>query len=305
MSEAAQQVKSSRARSSTGITAVRAEPPSAPKQTNPVRIPAKQDNGKTTAAKSPYAIEVLHKAFAIVSVFSHESPSLSLKQVVAQTGLPKTTVFRILSTLVECHLCELDPKTELYSLGFAFLRLGDIRRRQANFHSEALSVMRELRNELNETVVLSTRTGDFRVHIDFVESLHPMRRMADLGVHAPLYAGAASKVLLAGMDAEELDAYLARTELSAFQKATITDKKALRQELKTIRAQGFAESKGELFTGGGALAAPIRDFHGKTIAVIDILTPEHRYTTEHRARCIKHLLEGVDIISRRLGYGVA
>ena len=63
------------------------------------------------------------------------------------------------------------------------------------------------------------------------------------------------KVLLAGMEADELDSYLARTELSAFQKATITDKKALRQELKKIRAQGFAESKGELFTGGGALAA--------------------------------------------------
>jgi DNA-binding IclR family transcriptional regulator len=219
--------------------------------------------------------------------------------------LPKTTVFRILSTLVERHFCELDPKTELYSLGFSFLRLGDIRRRQANFHSEALPVMRDMRNDLNETVVLSIRTGDFRVHIDFVESLHAMRRMADLGVHAPLYAGAASKVLLAGMDAEELDLYLARTELSAFQKATITDQKALRQELKKIRTQGFAESIGELFTGGGALAAPIRDFHGKTVAVIDILTPEHRYTTDHRARCIRRLLEGVETISRRLGYGAA
>jgi len=264
--------------------------------------PAAQENAKP---RSAYSIEVLNKAFDIVSVFSHECPSLSLKQLVAQTGLPKTTVFRILSTLTERHFCELDQKTELYSLGFAFLRLGDIRRRQANFHSEALPVMRDLRNELNETVVLSIRTGDFRVHIDFVESRHPMRRMADLGVHAPLYAGAASKVLLAGLNEEELDSYLARTELSAFQKATITDKKALHQELQKIRAQGFAESKGELFTGGGALAAPIRNFHSETVAVIDILTPEHRYTPDYRERCIEHLLEGVDTISRRLGYGAA
>lgn len=68
--------------------------------------------------------------------------------------------------------------------------------------------------------------------------------MADLGVHAPLYAGAASKVLLAGMDHDELELYLARTKLSAFQKATITDEKILRQELVKIRAQGFAESRG-------------------------------------------------------------
>jgi DNA-binding IclR family transcriptional regulator len=258
--------------------------------------------GNTGKPRPSYSIEVLNKTFDIVGVFSHERPSLSLKQIVALSGLPKTTVFRILSTLVDRQYCEFDPETELYSLGFAFLRFGDIRRRQTNIHSEALPVMRALRNELNETVVLSIRTGDFRVHIDFVEGLHPMRRMADLGVQAPLYAGAASKVLLAGMDSKELDLYLARTELSAFQKATITDKLALRQELKQITTLGFAESKGELFTGGGALAAPIRDFHGKTVAVIDILTPEHRYTAEHREACIKLLLEGVETISRRLGY---
>jgi DNA-binding IclR family transcriptional regulator len=254
--------------------------------------------------RSPYTIEVLNKAFDIVGVFSHAAPSLSLKQIVTLTGLPKTTAFRILTTLIERQFCEFDRGTELYSLGFSFLRFGDIRRRQANVQSEALPVMRAIRNELNETVVLSIRTGDSRVHIDFAEGLHPMRRMPDLGVHAPLYAGAASKVLLAGMDDDELELYLARTKLSAFQKATITDKKILRQELMQIRAQGFAESKGELFTGGGALAAPIRDFHRKTVAVIDILTPEHRYTPEHRGRCIKHLLEGVRTISRRLGYGV-
>jgi IclR family KDG regulon transcriptional repressor len=260
---------------------------------------APTDTGKP---RSPYSIEVLHKAFDIIDVFGHEHPSLTLKQIVTLTGLPKTTVFRILSTLVERQYCEFDPESELYCLGFAFLRFGDIRRRQTNIHSEALPVMREIRNELNETVVLSIRTGDYRVHIDFVEGLHPMRRMADLGVQAPLYAGAASKILLAGMDREELEQYLARTELSSFQKATITDKQTLREELKQIRRQGFAESKGELFTGGGALAAPIRDFHGKTVAVIDILTPEHRYTDEHREACIKLLLRGVTTISARLGF---
>jgi DNA-binding IclR family transcriptional regulator len=257
----------------------------------------------TADMRSPYTVEVLNKALDIVGIFSHAAPSLSLKQIVTLTGLPKTTAFRILTTLVERHFCEFDRGTELYSLGFSFLRLGDIRRRQANVHSEALPVMRAIRDEVNETVVLSIRTGDSRVHIDFAEGLHPMRRMADLGVSAPLYAGAASKVLLAGMDNDELELYLARTRLSAFQNATITDKKLLRQELMKIRTHGFAESKGELFTGGGALAAPIRDFHGKTVAVIDILTPEHRYTPEHRDRCIKQLLEGVRIISSRLGYG--
>jgi IclR family transcriptional regulator, KDG regulon repressor len=251
---------------------------------------------------NPYAIEVLHRAFDILAVFSHETPSLTLAEIVVAVQLPKTTAFRVLSSLVERGYCEWDAQTGKYSLGFELLRLADIRRRQTNVHDVAAPLMREIRNAVNETVILSVRAGDSRVHIDFVEGLHAMRRMADLGVPAPLYAGAASKVLLAGMEDDEIEAYLDRTDLTAFQDSTITDHALLWREVRAIRKRGFAESKGELFPGGGALAAPIKDFSGKTIVVLDILTPEHRYTATHRERCIAILVEGTRRASERLGY---
>jgi DNA-binding IclR family transcriptional regulator len=257
------------------------------------------------SSKNPYSIEVLRRAIEIMSVFSHARPSLSLAEIVQTVKLPKTTVFRILSSLIERGLCEWDAQAAQYSLGFELVRLADIRRRQSNVHDVAIPVMREIRNEVNETVILSVRSEDSRVHIDFVEGLHPMRRMADLGVRAPLYAGAASKVLLAGMDDDEIAGYLQRTDLTPFQRSTITDRNVLWREIRAIRKRGFAESKGELFSGGGALAAPIKDFSGRTVAVMDILTPEHRYTAEHRERCIGLLLQGAQRASERLGYRVA
>src|SRR5262245_6956525 len=259
-------------------------------------------DGVDSNLSSTYSIEVLTRAINVLSVFGHARPQLSLSEIVAAVRLPKTTVFRLLSSLVERDLCEFDPQSGKYSLGFELVRLADIRRRQTNVHDVAIPVMREIRNQVNETVILSVRSGDFRVHIDFVEGLHPMRRMADLGVRAPLYAGAASKVLLAGMDDDEVEGYLGRTELTAFQNTTITDKSMLWREIRLIRKRGFAESKGELFPGGGALAAPLKDFSGKTVAVMDILTPEHRYTAEHRERCIALLLDGARRASQRLGY---
>jgi hypothetical protein len=158
-----------------------------------------KENGKPN---NPYSIEVLRRAFDILSVFSHAKPLLSLAEIVAAVQLPKTTVFRVLSSLVERGYCEWDAQSGRYSLGFELLRLADVRPRQGNVHDVAVPVMREIRNAVNETVILSVRTGASRVHIDFVEGLHAMRRMADLGVPAPLYAGAASKVLLAGNRAE-------------------------------------------------------------------------------------------------------
>jgi DNA-binding IclR family transcriptional regulator len=252
--------------------------------------------------QNPYTIEVLRRAVEILSVFSHARPAMSLAEVVQAVRLPKTTVFRVLSSLVERGFCEWDASSGKYSLGFELVRLADIRRRQSNVHDVAIPAMREIRNAVNETVILSVRSGDFRVHIDFVEGLHPMRRMADLGVRAPLYAGAASKVLLAGLEDDEIEAYLGRTDLTAFQESTITDRAVLWREIRTIRKRGFAESKGELFPGGGALAAPIKDFSGRTVGVMDILTPEHRYTAEHRERCIGLLLDGAAQASQRLGF---
>jgi len=58
----------------------------------------------------------------------------------------------------------------------------------------------------------------------------------------------------------------------------------------------------ELFLGGSALAAPIKDFSGRTVAVMDILTPEHRYMPEHREGCIGLLLKGAERASARLGH---
>jgi len=258
--------------------------------------------GEAGNASNAYSIEVLARAINVLSVFSHARPQLSLSEIVQAVRLPKTTVFRLLSSLVERDFCEFDSQSGKYSLGFELVRLADIRQRQTNVHDAAIPVMRDIRNEVNETVILSVRSGDFRVHIDFVEGLHPMRRMADLGVRAPLYAGAASKVLLAGMEDEEIEAYLARTELTPLQKTTITDTNVLWREIRAIRKRGYAESKGEIFPGGGALAAPLKDFAGRTVAVMDILTPEHRYTSQHRERCITLLLDGARRGSQRLGY---
>jgi len=140
------------------------------------------------------------------------------------------------------------------------------------------------------------------VHIDVIEGLHPMRRSAELGVSAPLHAGAASKVLLAGMEDLEIERYLSHAVLTKFQKNTITDKKALWREVQTIRQKGFAESKGELISGGRALAAPIKDHAGRTVGVIDILTPEQRYSPQQWEQCVRVLLDGTLRVSARLGF---
>jgi DNA-binding IclR family transcriptional regulator len=266
------------------------------------RKPARQPAGNTGANAAASAISVLNKAMQILSLLESARGPLTLRQVVDQTSFPKTTAFRLLNGLVDHGLCEFDDATQTYRLGFRLLHLADIKRRQTDIHSIAMPVMQEIRDAIGETVVLSVRSGEHRVHIDVAEGLHPMRRSAEIGVSAPLHAGAASKVLLAGMEDAEIERYLSSAALTKFQITTITDKKALWREVQSIRQKGYAESKGELISGGRALAAPIKDHGGRTIGVIDILTPEERYSPQQREKCIRLLLEKTQQVSARLGY---
>jgi DNA-binding IclR family transcriptional regulator len=268
---------------------------SAKKRGRPRSFPAARKGGA-------YAVEAVNRATDILFVFSHAEPELSLAEIVARTGLPKTTAFRIISTLRERGLCMQDPVTGSYSLGFELLHLADIRRRQANLRNLAMPVMRAIRDQVKETVVFSIRTGNFRVHIDFAEGLHPMRRMVELGRQVPLYVGAASKVLFAGLGDSEIEAYLKRTPLEKHGEQTITDPKALLREIASIRKKGYAESKSELFSGGASIAAPVKNYSGDTVAVIDIITPESRNTKQHHDLCKKLLLDGTRALSEQLGH---
>jgi DNA-binding IclR family transcriptional regulator len=259
------------------------------------------EGGATEGRSQPsYAVDAVNRAIDILSAFSLTRPSLTLNDIVSATGLPKTTAFRILSTLTDRGLCERDAKAQTYSLGYHILHFGEVRRRQSNLHATVVPLMREIRDAMGETVVLSVRRGDFRVQIDYVEGVQPLRRIATPGLQAPLYAGAASRVLLAGMADAEIELYLERTELTQLQRNTMTNPTALRAEVARIRKRGYAESNNEVLEGGAALAVPITSRDGTTLGVVDIITPEVRYTRAHRESCLRLLLEGVSSVATRL-----
>lgn len=257
---------------------------------------SKEENGKS------YAITALSRAISVLNAFSIDRPQLALNDVVAATGLPKTTVFRLLSALIEHDFIILDPENGKYSLGFALLRLGEIRRGQTNAHRTVLPIMQEIREASNETVVFSIRVGDERVHVDALESRELLRRTAVIGGRAPLHAGASSKVLLSEMTDAEIRDYLKRIDHAAAKNSPSVNTEELWREIAQIRAHGYAESRGEVRPGGGALAAPVRDFAGTCLGAIDVLTPNDRYTPEHRDQVIAVLLDGAVRASALLGY---
>ena len=83
---------------------------------------------------------------------------------------------------------------------------------------------------------------------------------------------------------------------------TITDPEHLRNELETIRKQGFAVSTEELTEGTRSVAAPIRDYTGKVVSAVAVVGPIQRMTDHKINQIAKKVMEAGNEASERLGY---
>lgn len=249
----------------------------------------------------PYAVSTLDRAIDVLEAFSHRSPELSLKQIAARTGLHKATAFRLVTTLSRRGLMIKHPITGRYRLGFELISLAEIAKGQTSLVAEALPVMRQVRDHLNETVFLCVRVGDHRMDIEQVEGLQNIRRVLTLGEQKSLYAGAGSKVLLAAMSDEAIAAYLGRTKLVALTRTTPTTAKAVCSEIQAIRRQGYAEGWDERDSGGAGAAAPIFGPSGEAIGALAIAVPTSRYSVALKKKTIAAVTKGAAAISDRLG----
>lgn len=249
----------------------------------------------------PYKVNVLDRAVAILKTFQ-DGPSLSLSEIAARADLHVSTCLRLLSTLRHHGLVARDEDSGRYRLGYQLLALAEATRGSSGLVEAALPVMRELSRQFNETVAISIRSGDSRVDLEQVIGQQAVRRVITLGVEKPLYAGAASRVLLSGLSAAELDGYLSRVPLTKLATQTITDPDALRASLDQIRAEGVALSVREQFDDSGAgVVAPVRGPRGEVVAALGVSVPQFRYTPEMAARLVPAVKDAARQVSQAIG----
>jgi DNA-binding IclR family transcriptional regulator len=149
------------------------------------------------------------------------------------------------------------------------------------------SVLEGLAAATGETALLAVRSHAHAVCLDQVESHHPMRMAFRVGQALPLYAGAASRVLLAYAPDEIVRAVLADVE-------TITPDTPRREDLprrlRSIRESGVATSRREFVPGAMAIAVPILR-RGVCACSLTLAAPEQRADPAWQRRAKRLLIE--------------
>jgi DNA-binding IclR family transcriptional regulator len=253
----------------------------------------------TRTAPRPSSIE---KAVDVLFCFDLHCPQLRLVDISQRLGLHKSTAHRLLSLLRKKGLVVVDPATQLYSLGPALVELAWIVLRQQDLRSLCRPHLEKLRQATNETVSLNIRMGNRRVCIEELPSDQEVKYSQAMGLTAPLHVGAPGKALMAFLPADERERVLATLTLEPLTPETITDLAALRTELNRTQARGYAMSIGERSPWAAAVAAPIRDRSGQTLAAVSVLGPSHRLNAKVLKELGGQVIKVVREISAALGY---
>jgi DNA-binding IclR family transcriptional regulator len=222
-------------------------------------------------------VRSIARAIEVLDLFDVAHPIRQLRELVTLTGLPKTTVVRLLATLESFGLVVARGDSS-YGPGPSFLRWVKLAESLWEVGPEARKIMSRLVDDCGETVNIYIRRGLDRMSVAQVEGTATVRSVVEVGVPYPLAAGAAAKVLLGGVPENVLRELVARhADLSL---------DALGREVASIRAAGYAVTHGERELGASAVAAPIAGKDGGVIAALSASGPTSRFTPDRVGRYV-------------------
>jgi DNA-binding IclR family transcriptional regulator len=234
------------------------------------------------------------KAIAILKEYSLAEPELGVSELARRLGLTKSTVHRILASLVEGGLVEQDPDSHKYRLGSGLVELGYNVIHSNSLTKTALPYLSYLAAQVHEAAYIAVRERDSVLTMAQVLSADATDQVPWPGV-LPLHATASGKVLLTQMQETELGALLDKG-LAEWTEQTITGPDQLRQEMERVREQGYATCLEEQEAGVNAVAVPVRAPDGEVVAALSIVGPAYRLTRDK----ILASLETLKAISREI-----
>jgi DNA-binding IclR family transcriptional regulator len=247
-------------------------------------------------------VQSVERTLDIVEALSSNKDGIGVTELSKALNLHKSTVHRLLTTLMVRKYVEQDSETGKYRLSVKLFELGNAVLSKLNMRAHAMPFLRELRERTGETVQLSIVDQNQVLFIDVLESNEKIGVKALIGERAPLYCTAAGKVWLANLPDERIQEVLKDTQYKSFTGKTVGNFDDLRTQLKTIKEKGWSLDDGECEEDMRCVAGAIKNYRGRVIACISISVPALRFDTTICDALGRSVKETADKISYSVGF---
>lgn len=229
-------------------------------------------------AKAGEGTGALDKALDVLDVIGQVPSGLSQSELAERLQLPRTTVYRLLATLISRGLLRRDPLRKVYCLGFRCFEMARQVYAMPDLAAAAAVEIRLLRDLTGETSYLAVLDGLDVLSLDRCDGAHSQRSAAILGQRKPVYCTSQGKAILSALGPEERDGIVRDLALKALTPHTITTRRRLQAELSIVASRGYAVDDEEIVLGVRCVGAPIVDPQGQVRGAISVAGPAYRLT---------------------------
>jgi DNA-binding IclR family transcriptional regulator len=248
-----------------------------------------------------FLVRALAKGLTILGLFDAENREWNLDEIANGAGLPRMTAYRMIRTMESARYLVRDPVTNRYHLGPALLATMYLSGGYAELAAIVRPYLLELAEKTGEAATLATEFDGVAVSVDMVDTPRPLRREVAIGRIIGDTASANGKIFAAFKTGAERAEILASSH-PQLTPHTITDPRALAEELDRVAREEVAFDIEERNTGTCAVAAPVRDQMGKVIAALCVIVPTGRFGPEEKRDHAEAVKTSAAALSAFLGY---
>ena len=216
------------------------------------------------------------RSLRLLATLANQGRPLGLAELAQTLGLPKATVHRLCSQLLDGGYMARDVNGRDFIVGPALRRLALDTLNHDTVRGLRHQVLADLVAEVGETCNFTVSDGAGVLYLDRVEAPWPWRLTLDVGAHVPLHCTASGKLFLACMPKARRKLVIAHLSLTRMTAATLTTAEALHAECDAIARAGHAFDREEFIGGLIAAAVPVRDAAGEVRAALAVHAPTAR-----------------------------
>ncbi|MBV7273899.1 IclR family transcriptional regulator [Clostridium sp. PL3] len=247
-------------------------------------------------------VQSVDRSLSILEVLSDYEEGLGITEISEKVNLHKSTVHRLLSTLIQKGYVKQDEDTNKYRLTLKLFELGSKNIGKMDIVNVVKPYLKELMKITNETVHLVVRDGNEIVYVDKVESENTIRMYSRIGKRNPLYCTAVGKAMLSYMEDEKVEQIWNQSKIERLTENTITDMGQFKEHLRLVRKNRYAVDEQENEIGIRCLGAAVLNYRGEVCGAISISGSILSFTEDKIEKFSNILIEYTDKISKELGY---
>jgi len=221
-------------------------------------------------------VKSIVRAMNVIEALSTHPRGVKITALAAELSLPKSSVFRVLRTLLDFGYVRQDPVTERYALGTRFLHLAASVENHLDVRSLAHPRLVQLSEQTTETAHLALPVGERMVYIDKVDSPHAVTMASKVGQLVQLHCSALGKAYLSAIKPEERAMIVDRLELVIRTERTLSDATVLMNDLEICASRGYAIDDMENELGVRCAGAAVTDGRGNVVAALSVSAPASR-----------------------------